>query len=124
MSSPDLHPDETQQHELLVAGTLAELAAKGWLLVKGPSGTICVVNSEGGIFAVDDVCPHMGSDLHRGEIFEGRLVCPWHRARFDLATGQSLDLYAADIHSYDVTIRDGDVLVDPIPRTAPGDSPR
>lgn len=40
-----------------------------------------------GIVAAERACPHEGADLARGRCAAGRLVCPRHRASFDLATG-------------------------------------
>jgi phenylpropionate dioxygenase-like ring-hydroxylating dioxygenase large terminal subunit len=34
------------------------------------------------------VCPHMGGPLDSGQIANGEVICPWHRFRFDLSTGQ------------------------------------
>ena len=38
--------------------------------------------------AVANVCLHFGGPL---ECREGKLVCPWHGARFDMASGERLD---------------------------------
>src|SRR5262249_54518733 len=40
-------------------------------------------------------------------------TCHWHHARFDLATGCTLDLFADDARAFDVTIDNGDVFVSP-----------
>ena len=41
------------------------------------------------VFALDDRCPHWGGPLGAGTISVARreIVCPWHRFRFDLASG-------------------------------------
>ena len=41
-------------------------------------------------YAFDDRCPHMNSPLHLGFIQGGEVVCPLHKARFDLATGKQV----------------------------------
>jgi nitrite reductase/ring-hydroxylating ferredoxin subunit len=108
--------------EWTAIGTLAELRAAGHLGFVTAQGPVCVVEVDGVLRAFDDECPHMGSELHREAIVEGRIICPWHRARFDLTTGKSLDLYASDLRCYRVTVVDGSVLVDPTP-VADGDHP-
>jgi len=33
-------------------------------------------------------CPHAGAPLEQGAICGDRLVCPWHKAAFNLASGK------------------------------------
>lgn len=48
-----------------------------------------VGNSNGDLFAVTRRCRHLGADLANGSIDgDGCLVCPWHGARYDVATGR------------------------------------
>ena len=47
-----------------------------------------------------------------GSVEEGILSCHWHHARFDLASGGAFDLWADDIDSYPVEVRDGEIYVD------------
>lgn len=57
-------------------------------VVRG-AGRYAVGNAKGELFAVTRRCRHMGADLANGSIDrEGCLVCPWHGARYDVATGQ------------------------------------
>ena len=51
---------------------------------------ITIANSEGSYFAFSDRCPHMNAPLHMGKIEGSELVCPFHKARFDLKTGNKL----------------------------------
>lgn len=101
--------------ELLRAGTIDEFAARGYLIVKVGRDEICVVSDGTRFYAIENSCSHMGSQIHRGEIKDGNIICPWHRARFVLATGASLDLYASDIKSFSVSVKDGVIYVDSEP---------
>ena len=48
---------------------------------------VLLANTECGIVAIDDRCPHMAAPLSLGEL-DGCLVsCPLHAGQFDLATG-------------------------------------
>ena len=48
-----------------------------------------VGNANGELFAVTRRCRHLGADLATGSIDrQGCLVCPWHGARYDVATGR------------------------------------
>jgi nitrite reductase/ring-hydroxylating ferredoxin subunit len=95
----------------VTVGTLDELQQKGCLTGKAGAQPICVFWSDGGAYALDDRCPHMGFPLHRGTVESGLLTCHWHNARFDLCSGGTLDPWADDVRSYPVEIDDGRVTV-------------
>lgn len=99
------------------AGSIEELSAAGSLVISTERGEICIVTDGTFIYALDNNCSHMGSQIHKGEVVDGHIVCPWHRARFELATGKGLDLYAPDISSYAIQIEDGGIFVDLSPNS-------
>jgi nitrite reductase/ring-hydroxylating ferredoxin subunit/uncharacterized membrane protein len=45
----------------------------------------------GDVAAISAVCTHRGAPLGDGSFSEGCVTCPWHAARFDLATGHVLE---------------------------------
>ncbi len=52
-------------------------------------GRYVVGNRDGELFAVGRRCRHLGADLADGSLDEqGRLVCPWHQAAYDVHTGR------------------------------------
>src|SRR5437667_712686 len=104
------------------AGSLEELKAKGRLVVHGPHRPILVLHDRGRVFALDSRCPHMGFPLDRGSVEDGTLTCHWHHARFDLASGCTFDLWADDVPTAAVEIRDGAVWVSPHTRYTDGDT--
>lgn len=89
------------------AGSLAALEREGQLVTKVEAWPVLVVWHEGRAFAIEDRCPHMGFPLHRGTCEAGLLTCHWHHARFDLASGSTLDPWADDARAFDVDV-DGD----------------
>ena len=94
------------------AGSLEELKKQGRLVAKAGNHPVCVFwDGEGRAYALDDRCPHMGFPLHRGTVEEGLLTCHWHHARFDLATGGTLDPFADDVRAFPVEIEGDDVYV-------------
>jgi len=95
------------------AGSLEELKAKGRLVVRGAHRPTLVVYDRGRVFAFDNRCPHMGFPLDRGSIDDGILTCHWHHARFDLASGCTFDLWADDVPTCPIEVRDSDVWVKP-----------
>lgn len=53
------------------------------------AGRYAVGNADGDLFAVTRRCRHLYADLADGTIDdEGCLVCPWHGAKYDVATGR------------------------------------
>ena len=66
---------------------------------------------EGRAWAVEDRCPHLGFPLHQGTVEAGLLTCHWHHARFDLASGCTLDPWADDARGFDVAVEGDDVVV-------------
>ena len=104
--------EELGGEELICAGTLDELKAKGMMVVGGGACPLLVVHDRGSVFALDNRCPHLGFPLHRGSVEDGVLTCHWHHARFDLCTGGTFDLWADDVPTAAVELRkDGTVWV-------------
>ncbi len=53
------------------------------------AGRYAVGNAAGELFAVGRRCRHLRADLAGGSIDDdGCLVCPWHGAKYDVATGR------------------------------------
>jgi 3-phenylpropionate/trans-cinnamate dioxygenase ferredoxin component len=48
---------------------------------------VCVVNTEGQVFAIDDICSHAEVALSEGEVDGCTIECWLHGSRFDLRTG-------------------------------------
>jgi nitrite reductase/ring-hydroxylating ferredoxin subunit len=65
------------------------------------------------VFAVQDACPHFNGPLSDGTVSVARkeLICPWHRFRFELATGCSVTNPDLKAPTYPVSIEDGHVFV-------------
>ena len=76
--------------KFVLAGTLADLNAKGRLVVRGSHRPILILGDQDRVYAFDNRCPHMGFPLDRGSVEDGILTCHWHHARFDLASGVHL----------------------------------
>jgi nitrite reductase/ring-hydroxylating ferredoxin subunit len=94
-------------------GSLTDLKEKGRLVVHGRHSPILVVYDAGHVFALDNRCPHMGFPLDRGSVEDGILTCHWHHARFDLASGCTFDLWADDVPTCPVEVRDNEIWMKP-----------
>ena len=54
-------------------------------------GTLAVGVADGRAFAVSNVCRHQFAKLGRGQVRDGCLECPWHRARYDVRSGEMIE---------------------------------
>jgi nitrite reductase/ring-hydroxylating ferredoxin subunit len=95
---------------------LSEVQAAGCLTVQAEGHTLALWSYGNEVYAVDNRCPHMGFPLSQGSIKDGILICHWHHARFDLASGGTFDQFADDVRAFPVTLRDGEVWADLRPR--------
>jgi nitrite reductase/ring-hydroxylating ferredoxin subunit len=77
---------------------------------------VLLLRYEGGFYAVDNRCPHMGFPLDKGSVKDCILTCHWHHARFDLASGGTFDQFADDVRAYPVELRGDDLWIDLAPR--------
>jgi len=68
---------------------------------------VMVVNARERLFAVSGICSHQVKPLWNGRVRNCKITCPVHGARFDLETGEPLDLPATKpIPTYDVRVVD------------------
>lgn len=59
-------------------------------------------------------CPHAGAPLEQGAVCGDKLICPWHKAVFQLSDGGMCEPPAlANLKRYPVRIEQGNVLVSP-----------
>jgi len=71
--------------------------------VKGRS--IALYDSDGGVFATDNICTHAYACLSDGWLDGDVIECPLHAARFDIRTGKVLDPPATeDLKTYPVRV--------------------
>ena len=102
----DKRAPELSTDDWIEIGTLEGLKAKGKTVVHGGACPLLVVHDRDSVFALDNRCPHLGFPLHRGSVEDGILTCHWHHARFDLASGGTFDLWADDVPTAPVELRD------------------
>ena len=107
-----LEKDSVSEVDLLRVATLADLQEQGVVTATGQGHTIAVFWHNESAYAVDNRCPHMGFPLAKGICEDGVLTCYWHYARFDLDSGGAFDIWAGDVRTYPVTVRDNTVYVD------------
>lgn len=101
------------------AASLEDLRGKGAISLTLEGHTLALFLYGERVYAIDNRCPHMGFPLDRGTVRDGILTCHWHHARFDLNSGGTFDLWADDVRSFPVEIRDEEVWVDLAPQDDP-----
>jgi 3-phenylpropionate/trans-cinnamate dioxygenase ferredoxin subunit len=75
---------------------------------------VAVFNLDGEYIAIEDVCPHDGSEIATGCIKNGVLECPHHGATFDLRSGgvltppayEPLEMMALRVENGVIEVRD------------------
>ena len=59
-------------------------------LVTVDGTSVCVVRTQGEIFAIADTCSHSDASLSEGDVTGYKIECWLHGAEFDLRDGQAL----------------------------------
>lgn len=83
---------------------------------------ILVANVDGNFYAVDAICPHMNGYLPSGRLEKTVVICPVHKAQYDVTTGKVVKDVPAlmrlalggtkDLQTFNVKLEADDILVD------------
>ena len=104
------------------ACSLADIPADTGVLGVEVDGepVVIVRDGDGVLHAINNICSHQYVLLSEGEVEDGEIECWLHGSRFDLSTGEAVNLPAtAPVDVYDVRVEGDDVLVDVTSRPAP-----
>jgi nitrite reductase/ring-hydroxylating ferredoxin subunit len=98
---------------MVFAAKLSEVSDWGKKLVEVEGQSVLLVKTKGVVYACERECPHQGAPLEGALVKEaGRLSCPRHGYRFDLASGACLDHPEFTLRTYPVEIRGDEIYVD------------
>ncbi|MGZ4148024.1 MAG: Rieske 2Fe-2S domain-containing protein, partial [Actinomycetota bacterium] len=90
----------------------SDLPAQGALAVKAGDTEIALFRQDGWVCAIAERCSHRGAPLHKGEVKNGRVTCPWHGSEFDVCSGSVLRGPAtAPQQAYETRVQDGKIEV-------------
>ncbi|MCH8107629.1 MAG: non-heme iron oxygenase ferredoxin subunit [Chloroflexi bacterium] len=93
---------------------VGELAAGDVKVVEVGSDQILLVNVDGTIYALDDICSHAYASLSEGDLAGEEIECPLHGSAFNVITGEALTPPADEnIRTFEVRIDGQDVLLGP-----------
>lgn len=96
--------------KLYPVATLAQLPEGCMKAVRAGGEDVLLYNVGGEIFASADRCPHQGSPLSAGELYDGVVMCPFHAWEFDVRTGECVSLpEARPLRRFEVVV-EGDVV--------------
>ena len=107
--------------DLTDAASLPEGALKTFSTPNdGPQ--VLLTRQQGQVHAFAPNCPHYGAPLEKGKVVNGRLICPWHHACFQVENGHLCEPPALDdLPTYAVRETDGRILVQ-VPPSPPASS--
>ncbi len=75
--------------------------------------SIALFNVKGTYYAISDTCTHRGGPLSEGAVEGTTVTCPWHGAKFDLATGNVLSPPAlSEVSCYKVHVEGDDIKIE------------
>jgi nitrite reductase/ring-hydroxylating ferredoxin subunit/uncharacterized membrane protein len=75
-------------------------------------GRVLLARREGKVYAIAEVCSHLGGPLAEGELKDCTVTCPWHGSKFSLEDGRVIDGPATHPQPrLDVRIMDGQIEV-------------
>ncbi|KAJ6577382.1 hypothetical protein B0H19DRAFT_1119576 [Mycena capillaripes] len=111
----NLHRSLSRRMSLKTIAVLQESELKDGQMkeVAFGDGKVLLSRLGGKVHATSAFCTHYGAPLAKGVLTaDGRVVCPWHGACFNVCTGDIEDAPAPDaLHSFQAEISDGQIHV-------------
>jgi len=93
-------------------GAIEEIPRLGSRVIEAPSGDIALFRGSGdSVFAVDDRCPHRNGPLSQGIVHGGRVTCPLHAWKIELATGEAVAPDVGCVRRHDTKVVDGTIYL-------------
>lgn len=107
----------------VAVGTREQIPERGARVLRIDGRSVALFRTgDGGIFALEDRCPHRGGPLSQG-IVHGRCVtCPLHEWIIELETGRAAAPDEGATARFDVKVEHGVVLIDWPPPAEAGDA--
>ena len=115
-------------------GTTSEWTVGAMRKVQAGGETVLVIRLADGWYGTANRCTHLMASLHKGKLEGDELVCPFHKARFDVRTGavrrwanwppglaQAINLvrHEKQLRTYPVIV-EGDAVLEEVDATTAG----
>ena len=73
--------------EIDFADSLKDGEMKDLKVGTGEEDKVLISRYQGKLYAVGNYCTHFGAPMNTGQMFDDKVVCPWHAAAFSVVTG-------------------------------------
>jgi len=105
--------------EFVKVAETSEIPVGKMKVVKLEGKEILVTNVNGNYYAIGNRCTHSGAELSKGRLDGTLIICPWHKAKFDVKTGKVVfhpkvlwrQLKLQDEPSYELKVNGNDILL-------------
>ncbi len=98
--------------EFVRAARVNDVPEAGTLRVDIDGVPVCLVKTNGELYAINDICSHADVSLSEGDVEDTTIECWLHGSRFDLITGRPTGLPATQpVPVYPTKIDGDDILV-------------
>jgi nitrite reductase/ring-hydroxylating ferredoxin subunit/uncharacterized membrane protein len=105
-------PDEAGPDQFTPVLPVEELAEGRLRKAEVRGQAVLLVRRGDRIYAMQEICTHLGGPLSEGWLVEDSVVCPWHQSRYRLEDGGVLDGPSTyDQPCFETRIRNGQVEV-------------
>jgi len=101
-------------NNFIKVATLSDLPAGGKRVVEYDEEEVGLINYEGQVYAISNICTHDDGPLMEGELDGECIVCPRHGARFNFKTGDYTLPAFAPVPRYRVKVEGEDILIAPM----------
>ncbi|MEN7548392.1 Rieske (2Fe-2S) protein [Rapidithrix thailandica] len=89
-----------------------EMPDQSLQLVIAGEKKICLVRNGKNLYAIQNICPHMGASLSEGSVNKlNEVVCPWHHYRFQLTDGQECHLRTKEAETYPIKVETNGIFI-------------
>jgi nitrite reductase/ring-hydroxylating ferredoxin subunit len=94
-------------------GTLQKLQSRRIQCITVDDSQFVLIYYHQTFYALENTCPHKFASLCTGHLRGDQIVCPWHGAEFDIATGKSFSPFALKgVKTRRVSIRNQSVFIE------------
>ncbi len=114
----DMDSQDNSARRFIRVASLEELPEGASRLVQMAGHDIALFRVNGQVYAMNDLCPHMGDSLSAGQLWEGMIICPRHMWAFRLQDGGCQDVPGLRAQLYEVRVVNGEIQV-ALPREEP-----
>lgn len=98
--------------EFVTVITVDDLDSGEGTTVEVDGERIALFNVDGEFYAIDNVCTHRGGSLGNGQLSGTEVVCPMHKAMFDVTTGEVTRQPAlSGVDTYEVRVAGSEVQI-------------